>query len=99
MNPFQLCLALLTALFVADIVTTHYVLQHGGYEANKLMRRLIDRWGFGGLVAYKGIVLIFVAYIHAMIPIWLWVVMIAAYIVIVFHNINVIRVIRRSEWR
>jgi len=48
---------LFAVLNAADLVSTYVGLRHGLHEGNPLMNGLLERFGFGALIAYKVVVI------------------------------------------
>ena len=65
-------IVVLALLQVSDAYSTHLVLSKGGYEANPVMRWILDRFGFGGMFVLKGFLVALVIYVEAsgMAPVW-----------------------------
>ena len=55
-------LVVLVLLQLSDAYTTHLVLAKGGYEANPIMRWVLDKAGFGGMFVVKGLMVALLSY-------------------------------------
>lgn len=88
MNP----LYLLILLQVADIITTIIALNGPAHEANPLLKKLMDAIGVvPALMLIKVIMLSFIGYYQAMLPVEVLWALCVFYVLIVVNNLNTIR--------
>ena len=83
----------LVVLQVLDILTTLKVLELGGYEANPIMKKAMDKFGvkqalIGTKSAYCVALLGVFVYLNAF---WFWVVMNLFYVGIIVNNVIVLK--------
>ena len=78
----------LALLQVGDVYTTHLVLSKGGTEQNPAMRWVLDRFGFGGLVLVKVVMLAVIIYavLDNQMPLWFLLGLCAMYAGVVVWN-------------
>lgn len=83
-----LCL-IFAVLQIADALTTLKILSNGGSELNPVMRWIFTKLGtVNGLMVVKcSVILLFYAAMPY-IPVWVYVLMVALYTYVVFHNIR-----------
>lgn len=85
-------LIIIGILFLLDTWTTITVLRRGGREMNPFLSRLIGVFGRDrALILYKAFAFAMLWWWRADIPIALWAVMIAVYVVVVANNFRVAR--------
>lgn len=83
-------LAVFILLQIADAYTTHRVLAQGGYERNRLLAVLFERFGHIPVLAvFKGIVI--VLFLTAPLPDWMLFCFCVLYALIVFQNARLIK--------
>lgn len=86
--------ALLIALQVADMWSTHVVLKRGGRELNPLVRALISKVGFVGTTIFKLVLAALIIWIAWPDHWWVLAIACAVYAAVVASNV---RLIRRRE--
>lgn len=98
-------LAILSALKLADLVTTRAVLKLDGSERNKVMVKLFEKLGIDGALILTGAIVVALGYAMAVaVPTiaaespwatWLPWMLLALYVWVVIHNLQSIRTLKK----
>jgi len=86
-------LVIFVLLQIGDFLTTYFAIEKGGVESNPFVKKVIDKFGYGGLAVVKLLPIVTVLGVNQFmaIPVALLFVFNIFYTYIVINNLNVIR--------